>query len=71
MAEHERVSEVICMLYDGSGNALEAFDYTADELEARALQLRQEAGEVTTVSCEPSPFGGFFGGFPYGATNRV
>jgi len=48
----------VAMVFDGNtGNAIDAFDYTADELERRALDLRKDAGEVTTVTMDESPFG--------------
>ena len=46
----------ICMVYDDRGNALDCFDYTPEELTARALELRRLRGEVTTVTYGPSPF---------------
>lgn len=47
----------VAMVYDGdTGNAIDWFDYTADELEARAEELRRAAGEITTVTMEPSPW---------------
>ena len=46
----------ICMIYDERGNALDAFDYTPEELERRALDLRKARGEITTVTYGPSPF---------------
>jgi len=51
------VSAAICMVYDDeTGNAFDSFEYTADELEARARELRKAAGESTTVTMEPSLF---------------
>ena len=45
------------MVYDDeTGNAFDSFEYTADELEARARELRKAAGESTTVTMEPSLF---------------
>ena len=47
----------IAMIFDGvTGNAIDSFNYTADELERRARELRADAGELTTVTMEPSPF---------------
>jgi hypothetical protein len=46
----------VCMVYDDHGNAFHYFDYTAEALEAEALKLRRERGEVSTVTIGPSPF---------------
>lgn len=46
----------VCMIYDENGNARDAFEYEPDELEARALEIRKERGEITTVTIAPSPF---------------
>ena len=50
------MEQFVCMVYDEHGNAFDAFDYEPDELEQRALELRRERGEITTVTIEPSPF---------------
>jgi hypothetical protein len=44
------------MVYDDHGNAYHYFEYTPEALEAEALKLRRERGEVTTVTYKPSPF---------------
>ncbi len=50
-------SPLLCMVFDECGNAvMEAFDYTADELERRAFELRDAEGSVTRVTIGPSPF---------------
>jgi len=46
----------VCMVFDESGNAFDCFDYTAEALEAKALELRRLNGEVTTITYGPSPF---------------
>jgi hypothetical protein len=43
----------VCMVYDDHGNAFHYFDYTAEALEAEALKLRRERGEVSTVTIGP------------------
>jgi hypothetical protein len=48
--------DVVAMVYDERGNALDAFEYEPEELERRALELRRKRGEVTTVTILPSPF---------------
>lgn len=58
----------IAMVFDQRGNALDGFEYTADELERRALQLRRLNGEITTVTIEPSPFVVFFSSDSYWST---
>lgn len=45
-----------CMVFDGSGNAFDCFDYTPEALEERARELRKAFGEVTTITYGPSPF---------------
>ena len=37
-----------CMVYDEHGNAFHYFEYTPEALEAEALKLRRERGEVST-----------------------
>jgi hypothetical protein len=46
----------VCMVYDDHGNAFHYFDYTPEALEAEALKLRRERGEVSTVTVGLSPF---------------
>jgi len=43
--------QLVCMVFSEGGNAVDAFDYTPEELERRAAELRCK------VTLEPTPFG--------------
>jgi hypothetical protein len=45
------------MAFDKNGNAFDVIENTPDALEAKAREMRRAAGELSSVTMEPSPFG--------------
>ena len=53
MSERASLYACVVMVFDAeSGNAIDSFDYTPEELERRARELREQM-----MTIEPNPFG--------------
>ena len=48
--------DAVWMAFDASGNAFDVVDYTPEALEEKAREMREAAGEITTVTMDQTPF---------------